>query len=247
MAAGPAFFTPNEMFTRAPLGAISRAEVPGPQFKGRIGVVTHSAGSTGGFVVGGYPIDVYPIVVRVAVAGDLGVAQIEVSTDAGVTYGDPVLTEGQRYNVPGAPTWNYEIGITGVTLQLTNGSGTPNSFLAGDTWSFTTTASDKLLQICAEVSDLWRKWAQDTAQTITTPDAADLRFMANIARVHAVSDRGDVPDTWWKLYDEAMRHFDLEAKGDIKLNSVPDPDGFVFPDYERARCPWRVPLINLMH
>jgi hypothetical protein len=53
-----AYLTPNELFSRAPLGVIPRADVPGKQ-AGKIGTVTHTGVSTGVLRVFGYVIDVY--------------------------------------------------------------------------------------------------------------------------------------------------------------------------------------------
>lgn len=250
MLAGPVYITPTELLSRAPLGSISRAEIPGPQFRGRIGAVAFAGTSTGSLYVGGYPIDAYPVVVRVAAGGDVGVAQIEVSLDGGTTYDDPVLTIPNTADpIPTSLTagqmvrWSHEVGITGITLLAANGSGTPNSFIAGDTWAFTTTASPKLLQVCGQLSDLFRKWAENTSQKITDIDEADRTFLAHIGRVWLTSDRGDIPEHWIWLYKEAREHFSLESRGDIRLNSQPDGgDSFVFPDYERARPPFRVPF-----
>lgn len=246
MLAGPVYLTPTELLTRAPLGSISRAEIPGPQFKGRIGQVAFAGSSTGILYVGGYPIDAYPVVVRVAAPGDVGNAQLEISIDGGTTFDDPILMVPNTQDpVPTSPTlgqnvrWSYEVGITGITLLATNGSGTPTSFIAGDQWTFTTTASPKLVQVCGQLSDFFRKWAENTSQKITEIDEADRTFLSHLGRVWLTSDRGDIPDHWIWLYKEAREHFRLESDGDIRLNSQPDPDSFVFPDYETARGPFR--------
>jgi hypothetical protein len=240
--------SPRELLLRAPLGSIPRSEVPGPQFKGKIGPVVFTGTSTGTLTIGGFPIDVYPVVVKVVVGGDVGVAQLAVSLDGGATYDDPILTTPNAQDPdPNSPKfsqmtrWTGEIGITGITLLAINGSGTPNSFVAGDTWSFTTTASPKLLTVCARLSDFFRKWAENSAQKITDIDEADRTFLAHIGRVWLCSDRGDIPEHWMWLYKEAREHFSLESKGDIHLNSFPDPDSFVFPDMERSRGPFRFP------
>lgn len=241
MLSGPVYFTPTELLTRAPLGSIPRADVPGP-FKGKIGPVVKTGASTGSIFVGGYVIDAYPVVIRVAVGGELGTAQLEISVNGGTDFDDPVLTDP---NASLNTRWDHEIGITGLVLSATN--GTAPSFVQGDTWTLTTTASPKLLQVCGELSDYFRKWAENTGQPVTDIDEADRVMLCHIGRMTLVSDRGDVPEYWRELDKRAREHFKLEALGDLKLNSVPDPDGFVFPDYERARDPFRNCLLARMH
>lgn len=233
MITGPVFISPTELLTRAPLGSIPRSDVPGP-FKGRIGAVTHPGTSTGTIRLSGYVIDAYEVVVQVAVSGDLGTAEFEISLDGGTTFDDPVLSDpnGQLNT-----RWDYEIGITGLLLSASN--GTSPSFLAGDTWSCTTTASPKLLQVCGALSDFIRKWLENTGQSITDIDEADRTHLCQVGRVWLVSDRGEVPAHWLALYKEARTYFHLESKGDLRANVVPNQDSFVFADYERARGPFR--------
>lgn len=238
--AGPVYLTPTELLTRAPLGSISRAEIPGPEFAGKVGMVTHAGASTGTLRVQGFPIDAQAFVARVKTAGDLGVAEFEISTDGGVTFADAILTEANSYgSTPDATRWTYAIPITGVLLIATNGSGSPNSFLAGDSWTWTTTASPRLLQLCQVLSDYFRKWALNTAQSIDSIDEADKDMLCEYGRWKLVAGRGEVPEDWKRLAENAYKHFRMESLGDIHLNSTPDPDGFTFPTYEQARDPFR--------
>lgn len=237
---GPVYFTPTELLTRAPLGAIPRSEIPGPMFTGKRGPVVPTGASTGRLIVGGYPIDVYDVIIRVAVGGDIGTAQFEVSIDGGTTYGDPYLTSTNNYqNIPAKASWQTEITYTGLNIRAENGSGTPNSFLAGDTWTLTTTASEKLLQVCGVLSDWCRKWYQNTGQPVTDIDEASREMWCWLGRWLLCAGRGDVPEDWKRLAELAEKTFKLESTGDIHQNSTPDPDGFVFPQYERARGSFR--------
>lgn len=233
MIAGPVFITPTELLTRAPLGAIPRSDIPGP-FKGKVGPILFVGTSTGQLRLGGYVIDAYDVVIRVAVGGDLGTAEFEVSLDGGVSYADPVLSEP---NSSLNTRWDYEIGITGLVLSATN--ATSPSFTAGDTWSCTTTASPKLLQVCGALSDFIRKWLENTGQSITDIDEADRTHLCHVGRVWLCSDRGEVPAHWLALYKEARGYFRMESMGDLRANVVPNQDSFVFADYERARGPFR--------
>jgi len=233
------FLTPTKVLYLAPLGAIPRAEIPGPQGCGTIGAVTHSGMSTGMIQVGGCPVDVEQVILRVKTGGDLGVAELEISTDNGMNFGDALLMEANAYaQDPLLSRWTNEIGGTGIVIVATNGVGTPNSFIAGDTWTFTTTASPLILQHIASAEAIWLKWAMNTGQKIDFIDAGDQQFIAEIVRVKLVAGRGKVEPDWWTLYHEAMKHFKCESTGDIRLNSTPDPDAFVFPDRERTRPPF---------
>jgi hypothetical protein len=233
MLSGPVYITPTELLTRAPLGAIPRSDVPGP-FKGKITAVSHLGTSTGQLRLGGSPIDAYDVVVNVVVGGDLGTAEFGVSLDGGVTFDDPILSDpnGQLNT-----RWDYAVGITGLVLSASN--GTSPSFVAGDTWSCTTTASPKLLQVCGALSDFIRKWLENTGQSIADIDEADRTHLCHVGRVWLCSDRGEVPAHWLALYKEARTYFHLESKGDLRANVVPNQDSFVFADYERARGPFR--------
>lgn len=237
------YFTPNDLFERAPLGAIPRADVPGKQ-AGKVGEVTHVGASTGLLRVGGFVIDAYPSIVEVVTAGDIGVAEFIVSTDGGATFTDPILTDP---NALVNQRWDYEIGITGIQLQALNGSGTPASFLLGDTWTFTTTAPKYLLDLCIALSALFRKWACNTGQPVNAIDDADKTMLCHLGRHWLTSDRGNVPEDWRRLAKLAEERFKLESLGDIGLNSDPDPNGFVFPDYERTRPPYRAGVLTWFH
>ena len=238
-----AYLTPNELFSRAPLGVIPRADVPGKQ-AGKIGTVTHTGVSTGVLRVLGYAIDAYPSIVQVATPGDIGVAEFIISTDGGTTFSAPSLSDP---NALQNQRWDYEIGITGIQLQALNGSGTPSSFLTGDTWTFTTTAPQYLLDLCVALSALFRKWACNTGQPINVIDDADKTMLCHLGRHWLTSDRGTVPPTWIELGKSAMAYFKLESLGDIGLNSDPDPNNFVFPDYERVRPPYRAGILDRFH
>lgn len=240
----PVYITPTEMFRLAPLGQIQRAEIPGPQYAGKVSVVVPDGGnaSVGTVFAGGYSIDVGSFAVRVQTGGDIGTAIFQFSDDGGLTYGSPQLS-AINPTVPGN-RYIYEIGGSGVLASMFNGGSSP-SFVAGDFWTFTSEASALCLNVCDAASRLWAKHAQNSVgninggnDTILTADAADKLLMANWARVQLCAGRGKVEEDWWKLYLESKKIFESEAKGDLKLFGTPDPDTFVFPDRETARRPF---------
>lgn len=247
MQAGPPFIVPDELFRRAQLGQIARAEIPGPQLCGTIGATTHPGASTGVVSFQGFPIDAYAITMTCVLAGDLGVAKFKFMTtfleyDGSTTtrITDALLSQPDTFDQDGIYSiWKYEINITGVFVRLQNGIGTPSSFLLNDTWSVTTTASEMAKEVCVEVSDWARKYLENTGQNLTDLDTTDRRQMCEAGRVIMCSGRGEVPKIWIDRYEDARKHFLAEAKGDLLLNAKPDPDGFTFPTYERARPAFR--------
>lgn len=244
MLSGPVYITPTELLTRAPLGSIPRSDIPGPQFRGRVGPVTHLGASTGILTVGGYPIDADSVIIKVVAPGDIDIARFAISVDAGVSFDDPVLSLGNQL---ANSRWDYEIGVTGMIISALNGAGSPSSYLLNDTWTLTSAASAMLLQVCGALSDLFRKWAQNTSQKIDDIDEADRTMLCQLGRHWLCAGRGNVPEDWQRLAKLAEKRFELESKGDLHLNSRPDPDGFVFPDYQVNRPPFRSGIIGLMH
>lgn len=247
MLPGPVYITPDELFRRAPLGQIQRAEIPGPQLCGTISNVTHSGASTGTVLFSGFPIDVYGITMTCVRAGDLGTAQFKFATMVS-EFDSSVITRTTNAldSLPNAMdqqgtlnTWQSEINITGVIVKLLDGVGTPNSFLLNDTWAVTTTASELALEVCSEISAWLRKYLQNTGIKIDNLDPADRRQGCEAGRVILCSGRGEVPKIWLDRYEDAKKHLLAEAVGDLKLNSDPDPDDFGFPDYEQDRGAFR--------
>lgn len=238
-SSGPTYITPDQVFTLAPLGVIPRADVPG-KLAGRIGAVTHVGMSTGTLNVLGYVIDAYPTTIEVVTPGDIGVAQFAFSTDNAVTFSDPVLSDGNQFQ---NLRWDYEIGITGIQIQAFNGSGTPTSFLMGDTWTLRSTASPLVASLCVAVSEHYRKYMGDVSQalgittgtTITDVNQSDLLTMAEWVRYKLTAGRGDVPKTWIDMGKRAEEIWKITALGDLRANVVPDVDTFLFPETMRPR------------
>lgn len=94
--------------------------------------VTHSGGGSGTVVVSGSPLGNFSVVVRVTTSGGLGVGAVQFSLDGGSNFASPLT-------IPGSGTYEL-LGLdgstpTGLTLTFAN------SFVAGDTYSFTSYAS----------------------------------------------------------------------------------------------------------
>ena len=96
---------------------------------GAVSSVTHAGTGTGTAAISGTPNDSFDLIVKF-VTGAANLAALptfKYSLDSGRTYSG-VITAAASYAIPN----------TGMTLGLTNGSGT--SWVAGDTYSFTCTA-----------------------------------------------------------------------------------------------------------
>ena len=96
---------------------------------GAVGSVTHSGTGTGTAAITGTPNDSFDLIVKFVTGGTnlAALPTFKYSLDGGRTYSG-VITAAASYVIPN----------TGMTLGLTNGSGT--SWVAGDTYAFTATA-----------------------------------------------------------------------------------------------------------
>lgn len=223
--------TPTELVRLAPFGAISPAEIPGED-PGMLSDVAQSGMSTGRLLAAGYPIDALAVWVKVVTPGDLGVAQIRISKDGGATYGSAVLTQAapQEYQTIPFVTqgeWRYELPLTGVVLRLQNGSGTPSSFLVGEVYSLTTTASQRMLDHCAAVSDEYTEWARnsDDNPRLDAPSMIARVHMANVARWRLTLGRG-LDEMAFKAqmeaYKQGMTYFQRRSEGTLRAEGVKD-------------------------
>lgn len=227
------FLTPSGLFKYAPLGAIPKADVPGRR-AGTIGTVTHSGASPATVTITGWPVDAIQFVAKVTTGGDIGTAKIAFSSDNGVTFGIPVLTEIN----PLLSGWTYEFEDTGIVFTAFPGTGA--DFILNDTWACTTTASPWILNVCAAADAYHAKWRKNTIQeTVTAIDEADKLMLYEWVRWKLAAGRGDIPADWTKAAEVAVKHFKMESDGDLPLNTTPDPDSFVFPDIIHPRPPWQ--------
>lgn len=96
-----------------------------PTNAGTNSAVSHIGSGGGTVAVSGTPNDSYSMVVKIIVAGALGVAQFQWSQDGGLNY-------GATYLVPSGGT--FVIPHTGLTLTFAS------TFVAGDLYTFSSTA-----------------------------------------------------------------------------------------------------------
>lgn len=101
---------------------------------GSTGEVTHQGSGGGSLTVEGSPTNAFSVIVKITGQGGFNTAAFAVSIDGGYSYTDEVTVP-----VTGA----YEITGTGLKLKFAEAETEdqkPSSFLAGDTYTFQTTA-----------------------------------------------------------------------------------------------------------
>jgi hypothetical protein len=101
---------------------------------GTVSSITSVKSSTGAVAVSGKPRNEYDVVVSIVESGALNEGVFNVSVDG---------VSGGKVTIPAAPG-TYDIPGTGLTLTFTPGSptGGAKAFVAGDTYSFDTTAPE---------------------------------------------------------------------------------------------------------
>lgn len=101
---------------------------------GSVGEIKKEGAGTGRITVKGSPTNAFTVIVEITAQGGLNTAAFRISVNGGYSYTD-------EFTVP--VTGTYEIEGTGLTVQFEETAGEDQkagSFLAGDTFSFETTA-----------------------------------------------------------------------------------------------------------
>lgn len=227
-----AHLTPTQLLRLAPFGAVPPSEIPGDD-PGTWSAVTATQTGGGSLAVGGFPIDALSLQVKCITGGELGTATFSVSKDGGATFLPPVASE---VNPDLAGKWRYQLQLTGVTVELR--AGTAPSFVAGDVFAFTTTASQRLLDHCAAVDSLWDEYARNAyaKPELVTPNKNQLYHMAAIARGRLLRGRGLPPEEWRSYerdHDIAIKYFEQHSQGDLRAAEQTDPP--YFPDVMTSR------------
>ena len=92
-----------------------------------VGYISHSGHSPGTIVASGVPLGTYSLRVKVVTAGSLGVAQVQLSTDGGVSYGSTTTVPSNGV---------VAVTGTGITLTFSNGpTGSGDAFRLADVFS----------------------------------------------------------------------------------------------------------------
>ena len=98
---------------------------------GEIGAVTKSGSGTGDLAAMGSPLDAYEVAVEILSSGGRNQATFRYTLDGGDNWSAAITVPADgTYSLPG----------TGITITFTEGDPAEQSFLAGDTYRFNTTA-----------------------------------------------------------------------------------------------------------
>ncbi len=228
--------TPTELLQLAPFSAVPPAEIPGddPGIWSAVASSPHVGG--GSMALGGYPIDALAISVACTVPGEIGVATFQ-ATRGGILL-SPVVSEVNP-DLPGK--WRYQIPLTGVTAELR--AGAAPSFLAGDVYSFTTTASQRLLKMIAAGSALCDQYLRNQYANPEErqPGPLEKLYIAIVVRQWLLGGRGlqeAEARQQDKLFDQAMKHFMQHSKGDLRAAPGEQTDAPWFPNVMRPRDPY---------
>lgn len=111
-----------------------------PSVAGTNSSVSHNGSGNGTVAVSGTPNDAYSFVVKIVLAGVIGVGQFQWSQDGGNTF-------GATYLIPSGGT--FVVPNTGLTLTFANGGG---AFVLGDLYTFSCTAPGYSL---TDVQNAW--------------------------------------------------------------------------------------------
>lgn len=207
------------------------------------------------------PLDSFSVVVECVVGGrvnETGVVsagplpQFRISDNAGVAFFKTVEVSPDE-NV--ATITLYELG---VTLEVRNGLTEP-SFVAGDLYSFTTTASPDLLSILESNSRFMDGYfVGSTRVPLAGYDAGISKVLMALAFWDAIKRKGISPNQDFKIYEPKMEMNWLMAvrDGHVRPGAVETPPGVYFADiapvipsvddlqyYERVYTfPWYFPI-----
>jgi hypothetical protein len=196
------------------------------------------------------PRDDFSVVLKCISGGELNVDGVvnpgavptfAISLNNGITY-SPVLTpQGQvsKTTANGTSILNYQLG--GFRLLLNN--GTAPSFIATNTWSFTTSASPDCIRALSRSSRFVENYLQDTYQLPYTSWGDDLRgVVCEMARWYLIRRRGLHQNQDMVAYkpDEAMHWLTEVAKGNIQPAIIEKNGAYLFPDVVHARCKYEM-------
>lgn len=175
-----------------------------------LGVVTKSGSGSGSVTVSGTPSLAATMVLKIAITGEAGTAQLQVSTDGGNSFGAAQL-------VPS--TGIFPIAGTGVTATLTAGPvGAGTSFVAGDIFTFA-------VSIPTFATSSWQPGSVPLAFTMMEANIlADLTStLAAIARGGYVSNQPGVSGAsgpWLDLVGQAVYSLTRNAAVTAVVNVV---------------------------
>lgn len=234
-----AYLTPTEQWLLARPGSIPLSSWE----PGTVSDVVKTGTGSGSMTASGYPLDAFPVRVRVFVSGEPGpdgLARVKVSLDAGLTYPGPLLP------VPANDRQALPLTCAGE-VALTFTPGAAPSFVVGDTFAFTTTPSPEILLQIEAAGDEADGYMGDVFALPLQAWALDIkRYVALLARDNLTSNRG-MPNTdeFAAGRKDAVKWWMQVALGNIKPRVTEAAGGaVVFSDFVKPRgkykTDWRV-------
>lgn len=190
------------------------------------------------------PLFEFSVMVKCVVAGELVVygvvnpgvvPQFVISLDGGATYSPPYLPNDNG-------TVKFIRG--GFTLQFLN--NTAPSFLVGDMFAFTTTASPDVVRFLSAASAQVESVIRNTYQPPYASWGDDVRLrVCELARWYLLKKRGIDKDQDFEVYKptETMKWLDDVAKGYIQPSIVQVNRDKLYPDVIVVRKPFRTSWI----
>lgn len=232
-----AYLNPTEQWRLARPGSIPLSSwAPGD-----ISDVTKTGTGSATMTASGYPLDAAAVRVRCFVAGEPGgAARVKVSVDGGVTYPGGLLA------VPLDDGLSQPLTCAGeVSLSFT--AGAAPSFVIGDVFAFSTTASPEILaQIDAAGAEADGYFADVFKLPLSAWGMDIKRAVGLLARDNLTANRGFADyETFSKARKEAERWLERVALGELQPSVTEAAGGgVVFPSFMKARkafgTDWRI-------
>ena len=223
-----AYLTPAELWRVARPGSIPLSSWE----PGTVSDVVKTGTGSGSMTASGYPLDAYPVRVRVFVAGEPGAAaRVKVSLDAGLTYPGPLLPvpldDGQALPL-----------LCAGEVALTFTAGAAPSFEVGDVFAFNTSPSPEILAQIEAASDEADGYMGDVFALPLQAWGADIkRYVGLLARSNLTSNRG-LPNVeeFAAGRKDAIKWWTQVALGNVKPRVTEAAGGaVVFADYVKPR------------
>ena len=221
------YLTPTELWRLARPGSIPlSAWAPGT-----VSDVVKTGTGSGTVAASGYPLDAYPVRVRVFVAGEPGgAARVKVSLDGGLTYPGPLLPvpldDGQALPL-----------LCAGEVALTFTAGAAPSFEVGDVFAFNTGASPEILAQIEAASDEADGYMGDVFALPLQVWGSDIkRYVGLLARDNLTSNRG-LPNVeeFAAARKDAVKWWTQVALGNVKPRVTEAAGAVVFSDFVKPR------------
>lgn len=161
----------------------------------------------------------------------------QLSLDSGVTFSFPLYPQSFVSKDVANGTNLLSYVFSGIRFFLLNGNA-PVSFVANDTWNFTTSASPDIISALSRASRFVENYLQDTYQLPYTAWGDDLRgVVCEMARWYLIKRRGLHQRQDMQAYApvEAMDWLKNVAEGNIQPAIIEKNGTYLFPSVVCAR------------